>query len=271
MCLIGWLTAELVTHGNASQWLPNCADHARPIRNNWRFPANYSKKTNKTNQERIVTYRWPDRSPFCFRLECTDSSSVALGTSDCHDTLPIPGNLSHRTEHPFCNQSKRCIRDGQIMPLNWTKLGEGLGDWNLPLSNNNRTGMMNTFVPSPWGFPCPVDMVWVCGPRVYLYLPPRWCGTCHLARLVPPAVVIPEQNVTTHKNEQGHVHSRNKKGHLRTPHGHKRGQLSYIWSTGFLYVSVSSLSGYSNRRPSESVMVDIGRVNRGGTNADQAD
>lgn len=50
--------------------------------------------------------------------------------------------------------------------------------------------MILLLMPGAQGFPAPQKYVWVCGKRVFLYLPRDWCGTCHLAKLAPSIKLV---------------------------------------------------------------------------------
>ncbi|XP_034453369.1 uncharacterized protein LOC117768950 [Hippoglossus hippoglossus] len=194
---------------NFTQWLPNCTK-SQPIEE-WRDPKDYTKKTNRTNLEGVTPARYPTKSPFCFSMTCSETqrnpqnviipATKYLGKSDCLVTLKVAGNTDQNEEywHPLYNgssPSKHCNRVGvhcnmNPAPINWTAVGkraEVQGWQSIPT--------LWMFLPGTYGYPSPTTHVWVCGQKMYLYLPNKWCGTCHLARLVPAVVVIPAAKVS---------------------------------------------------------------------------
>ncbi|XP_041857352.1 endogenous retrovirus group PABLB member 1 Env polyprotein-like [Melanotaenia boesemani] len=117
-------------------------------------------------------------APLCFEMPCFDVS-LPLGVSNnCnHTILASCGFLL--LDRPPCNDPNYTLRAGESnVNLSWF----GLATPSIPY--------LTLLTPSPEGYSCPTNMVWVCGLRSFLYLPRNWCGRCYLAYLIPHLRVL---------------------------------------------------------------------------------
>lgn len=189
MCVLAIYTALTTTPATSltefTHYLPNCTTVSEFDLKHWRTPQHYTSVTNETNSQGITTARYPYAPSLCFRRNCAEGD-MDLGVADCESYLPVEGVSGH----PLCSESK--CKDSWVKPINFTEVG---------LQGNVKgwvsEPVMNTKVPHAGGFPCPAGHVWVCGHRVYLYLPQGWCGACYLAKLQPAGLVIPKSHVTS--------------------------------------------------------------------------
>ncbi|XP_053287522.1 uncharacterized protein LOC128448791 [Pleuronectes platessa] len=210
LCIVAFWYMQVIKNDKYfTRWLPNCTK-SQPIKE-WRDPRNYTKKTNQTNLEGIAPARYPTKSPFCFSVTCRESfrtrknviipATKYLGKSDFLVTLKVASDADQNKGywHPLysdsspskpCNHlSVHCNVDHA--PINWTAVGE-----RAEIQGWQSIPSMWMFLPGENGYPSPTTHVWVCGKDMYLYLPNNWCGTCHLARLVPAVVLIPAADVS---------------------------------------------------------------------------
>lgn len=109
--------------------------------------------------------------PVCFTLTC-NARRRFLGTSrHCKDYLaPSCGRTA---TIPCCKQTNKPFYS--VLNISSTPCKPGRS----PCNPNH------FYSPSEDGYWGLERYVWQCGPNVYQILPRGWCGTCHLAKLVP--------------------------------------------------------------------------------------
>lgn len=183
VCFIAMYTALTTTPTNFmqfTQFLPNCTTVTDYNLLHWRTPDNFSTKTNVTNLQGITMARNPIPPSLCFRRDCA-GGDVDQGVANCVSYFPVEGTSSH----PPCSGSKS--KASWVKPIKFTEVGihSKMKGW-------VSEPVMNKMVPHAGGFSCPIDHVWVCGHKVYLYLPQGWSRVCYLAKLQPAAFVIPK-------------------------------------------------------------------------------
>lgn len=197
MCAL-WSYTKLAVSSNLT--VPWCNDSYLSQEQNWRSPMHFSNSTNSTNVKGIHVGRSPPIAPLAFFSKCHKHSKF-LGNSKSHVIIPVPGwtctgqDMSFEWKTKSSNNASHCSFG--LIQLNATAF---MLDQNYAVKPGLLSSVM-FYGPGPFGYPAPYKYVWVCGYRVFLYLPEHWCGTCHLARLAP-AVGILEFGSNTIKHDR---------------------------------------------------------------------
>lgn len=164
----------------------------------------YSNNTNSTNTKGIHMGRAPPKAPLAFFSRC-DTRSKFLGHSKAHVVIPVPGwnctgqNMSFKWK---TRSNFTCLFG--LVQLNTTAF---MLDQNYTVKPGPNASVI-VYGPGPFGYPAPYKYVWVCGSRVFLYLPEDWCGTCHLAELAPHIGILNFESQTidhNHVSKRGYI------------------------------------------------------------------
>lgn len=112
-------------------------------------------------------------SQVCFRQECIPGRAFLGNSSNCNQTVPavcgFKTNSCRNTGIPFVGQ---------------------LNIWIPVRSNRSEPTNPHMVIPNTDGFGALEHHVWACGQNVYQILPPKWCGVCHMAKLLPNMRVV---------------------------------------------------------------------------------
>uniref|UniRef100_A0A673CB79 Uncharacterized protein n=1 Tax=Sphaeramia orbicularis TaxID=375764 RepID=A0A673CB79_9TELE len=123
----------------------------------------------------MVTHPSKYVAPLCFTLRCWDGAHFLGTTRHCNHTTN--GTCGYPRKSP-CLLKSRVPHHGQVtVPVQHHD-----GNWHVSRAI--------FYLPNDDGFGSLTATVWVCGQNVYQFLPPNWCGVCHLARLLPDVQVV---------------------------------------------------------------------------------
>ncbi|MEQ2160423.1 hypothetical protein GOODEAATRI_033519 [Goodea atripinnis] len=153
----------------------------------------FSSETNLTCASTGTLYRiWGNRNPIKdpdIRIAQEESTPYFLGKTEGYKAIiSVSCALINRHKFESCpiitdpyTISGSLVPDPFVLTLNLTALPNGS---KLYDQAGKLTRVFVTF-PSRDGYSCPKNMVWMCGNRLYLYLPANWSRVCYLAHLLP--------------------------------------------------------------------------------------
>uniref|UniRef100_A0A673CGX1 Uncharacterized protein n=1 Tax=Sphaeramia orbicularis TaxID=375764 RepID=A0A673CGX1_9TELE len=147
----------------------------------------------------MVTHPSKYVAPLCFTLRCWDGAHFLGTTRHCNHTTN--GTCGYPRKFP-CLLKSRVPHHGQVtVPVQHHD-----GNWHVSRAI--------FYLPNDDGFGSLTATVWVCGQNVYQFLPPNWCGVCHLARLLPDVRVVGNLTYSHpyYPHVQRPIHSRVRRG-----------------------------------------------------------
>lgn len=154
----------------------------------YRDPSTFSNVTNATLSRGVMSHRYGDstpNAPLCFYRPRFDEDTFLGNATNCKVIVRVGNNdsLNNATGRNVYGTTY----SGCLVTFNLTTLSPIV---NFSLEEGANSSLVSNTAPCGWGYTCPQSMVWTCGHKSYMYLPPGWSGCCHLSYLLSSVQVF---------------------------------------------------------------------------------